>query len=276
MLDRPPTTPVPAAVPSAARPSAADRLALLERENAELRRRLMQAQRLGAVGSLAASITHEFNNILTTTINYAKMGLRHKDVAVRDKAFDRILAAGQRAARITTGMLAFARGGGDRHEACELEPLVREVLVLAEKDLQMHRVRCQVDVVGKPVATVNAVQVQQVLLNLIVNARQAMGTSGELRLTVREDAAAATAEITVRDTGPGIPPETLRRIFEPFFSTKERDESGRGGTGLGLGLCREIMEAHQGRIRVESVVGVGTAFTLKFPLTAAPGLAVAG
>ena len=250
----------------AANPQTARRIVILEAENAELRRRLMQAQRLSAVGALAASITHEFNNILTTTINYAKMGLRHKDDATREKAFDRILTAGQRAARMTTGMLAFARGGGDRFERVELEPLVREVLVLAEKDLQSHRVRFQVDVTGTPAANVNAVQVQQVLLNLIVNARQAMPSGGDLRIAVREDTAAGTAEITVRDTGSGIPPATLRKIFEPFYSTKERDDAGQGGTGLGLALCREIMEAHKGRIRVESTVGVGTAFTLKFPL----------
>ena len=253
------------------------RVAELEGQNAELRRRLMQSQRLSGVGALAASITHEFNNILMTTINYARMGLRHKDEATRDKAFDRILSAGQRASRITTGMLAFSRGGGDRKEPTDLEPLLREVLVLAEKDLQMHRVRWQVDVVGKPAAEVNATQVQQVLLNLIVNARQAMKNGGDLRIVVRENREAGTAEVTVRDSGAGIPPETLRKIFEPFYSTKERDDTGRGGTGLGLALCREIMEAHRGRIRVESTVGVGTAFTLKFPLVASPtALAAAG
>lgn len=253
------------------------RIAELEGQAAELRARLMQAQRLSSVGALAASITHEFNNILTTTINYARMGLRHKDEPTRDKAFDKILSAGQRASRITTGMLAFARGGGDRREPAELEPLVREVLILAEKDLQMHRVRWQVDVVGRPTAEVCATQVQQVLLNLIVNARQAMAAGGDLRIAVRENRDGGMAEITIRDTGPGIPPETLRKIFEPFYSTKERDETGRGGTGLGLALCREIMEAHKGRIRVESTVGVGTAFTLKFPLVGSPApLAAAG
>ncbi|MGC1275814.1 MAG: ATP-binding protein [Planctomycetaceae bacterium] len=242
------------------------RIEQLELQNADLRQQLMQAQRLSSVGALAASITHEFNNILTTTINYARMGLRHKDEPTRDKAFDKILSAGQRASRITTGMLAFARGGGDRREPTELEPLVREVLVLAEKDLQMHRVRWEVEVLGKPVAELCATQVQQVLLNLIVNARQAMKNGGDLRIIVRENAETGTADVTVRDSGPGIPPETLRKIFEPFYSTKERDNTGRGGTGLGLALCREIMEAHKGRIRIESTVGVGTAFTLKFPL----------
>jgi signal transduction histidine kinase len=78
-------------------------------------------------------------------------------------------------------------------------------------------------------------------------------------------------EIRVADNGSGIPPAQLRQIFEPFFSTKERDSQGQGGTGLGLALCREVIESHKGRIRVESTVGKGTTFTLKLPLTKAPG-----
>lgn len=253
-----------------------NRIEGLEAENAELRARLMQTQRLASVGALAASITHEFNNILMTTINYARMGLRHQDEAIRTKAFDKILSAGQRASRITTGMLSFARGKGDRPEPTELEPIVREILVLAEKDLRNHRVHCQMEVSGSPVAEINATQIQQVLLNLIVNARQAMVDGGDLRIVVRENLAAGTAEIMLRDNGPGMSPETIRKIFDPFYSTKERDNTGRGGTGLGLALCKEIMEAHKGKIRVDSTVGRGTAFTLRFPLAVTKPLAAAG
>ncbi len=153
----------------------------LTQENAELRARLeslhqqlMHSQKLGAVGALASSVTHEFNNILTTVINYAKMGLRHRDPTTRDKAFDKILSAGQRAAKITTGMLAFSRGKGDRREPLSLRQLVQDVLVLVEKDLQMHRVRLTTNLLEDAYAEVNAGQVQQVLLNLIINARQAM------------------------------------------------------------------------------------------------------
>src|SRR5439155_5688094 len=127
---------------------------------------------MSTVGALASSMTHEFNNILTTIINYAKLGLRHKDAASREKAFDKILAAGQRASKITTGMLSYARRGGDRREPGDLVALVQEVLVLAAKDLQMHRVRLQTNFASQPVvAEINAGQIQQVLLNLVVNAR---------------------------------------------------------------------------------------------------------
>lgn len=242
----------------------------LRRENEELRRQFVQAQKMSSVGALASSITHEFNNVLTTIINYAKMGLRHKDVGTREKAFDKILSAGHRASKITTGMLSYARTQGERRELSDLVAVVEDVLVLVEKDLQMHRVRLQTDFVGRPFALVNANQIQQVVLNLIVNARQAMENGGTLYLSVRPNEETAMAEISLRDTGCGIPADKLREIFEPFYTTKQADQQGQGGTGLGLALCREIIEAHKGRIRVESAVGKGTTFTLKLGLAPTP------
>lgn len=232
----------------------------------DLEQRLIQSQKMSTVGQLASSITHEFNNILTTVINYAKLGLRHKDAANRDKAFDKILAAGQRASKITTGLLAYARKGSDRRESTDLVTLIEDVLVLAEKDLMMHRVRLQTNFTDRPLCVVNAVQLQQVLLNLIVNARQAMENGGMLTISVRNNAESRMAEISVRDTGAGIPADKLRRIFEPFFTTKIADSQGQGGTGLGLALARQVIESHQGRIRVESAPGQGTTFILKLPL----------
>jgi signal transduction histidine kinase len=242
----------------------------LRTENDELRRQLLQSQKMSSVGALASSITHEFNNVLTTIINYAKMGLRHKDVGTREKAFDKILSAGQRASKITTGMLSYARSQGERRELSDLVAVVDDVLVLVEKDLQMHRVRLQTDFVGRPFALINANQIQQVLLNLIVNARQAMENGGTLYLSVHPNEESGMAEISLRDTGCGIPADKLRVIFEPFYTTKQADQQGQGGTGLGLAVCREIIEAHKGRIRVESVIGKGTTFTLKLVLAPAP------
>jgi signal transduction histidine kinase len=109
-------------------------------------------------------------------------------------------------------------------------------------------------------------QIEQILLNLIINARQAMPRGGRLAIDVRENPATQMAEIRIADTGAGIPPDQLRLIFEPFYTTKEPDEHGHGGTGLGLSVCRQIIEQHQGRIRVESLVGKGSTFTVKLPL----------
>jgi len=249
---------------------AAARIAELEQQVQSLHQQLLQAQKMSSVGALASSITHEFNNILMTVINYAKMGVRHKDAATRDKSFEKILAAGHRASKITTGMLSYARQQSDRREPMDLVPLVEDVLVLVEKDLQRYRIRLITDFDHHPFAAVNSGQVQQVVLNLIVNARQAMEQGGNLKISIRQHAELNQAEISIQDSGCGIPPEKLRRIFEPFFTTKTADQQGQGGTGLGLSLARDVMEAHGGRIRVESAVGGGTTFTLKFPLVPTP------
>lgn len=238
----------------------------------EMRQQLMQAQKLTSVGALASSITHEFNNILMTVINYAKMGLRHKEPATRDKAFDRILSAGQRAAKITTGMLSYARGKTTQREAFRLTQLVDDVLILVEKDLQVHRIRLEKNFDENVWAEVNSGQIQQVLINLIINARQAMEGGGSLHIGISLNRESGTSEITIRDTGSGIPADKLPRIFDQFYSTKTPDEQGQGGSGLGLALCKEIIDTHRGRIRVESTVGRGTTFTLRFPTIPAPTL----
>jgi signal transduction histidine kinase len=198
------------------------------------------------------------------------MGLRHQDPKTREKSFEKILAAGQRASKITTGMLSYARRQADRRDAVELNALVQDVLVLVEKDLQQHRIQWSAECHGQPWVMVNANQIQQVVLNLIINARQAMGEGGKLAITIYEDASAQMGEVRVADSGSGIAPDKLRQIFEPFYSTKDRDAQGQGGTGLGLALCREVIEAHKGRIRVESTLGKGTTFTLKLPLAKTP------
>lgn len=235
-----------------------------------LEEQLMQTQRLSSVGALASSITHEFNNILTTVINYAKMGVRHKDAKTRDKAFDRILSAGQRATKITTGMLAYARTSTDRFEPCDLNRLLQDVLVLVQKDLQMHRIGVDEDVQSGVWAIVNSSQIQQIIMNLIVNGRQAMGEGGRLKLTVRDNPEEGWAELSIGDSGCGIPNDKLQKIFDPFYTTKTADARGQGGTGIGLSVCKKIIEAHKGRLRVESEVGKGTTFTLKLPRSESP------
>jgi signal transduction histidine kinase len=249
--------------------------AQLRAQIAELEQRLIQAEKMTAVGSLASSITHEFNNILMTIINYAKMGLRHKQAAVRDKSFDRILSSGQRAAKITTGLLSYVRNRSDRKDVLSLKQLVQGVLLLVEKDLMVHRVHLDARFNGEPFAAVNAGQLQQVVLNLLINARQAMENGGTLMVAVGPGADSGMAEIVIRDSGCGIPADKLPRIFDRFYTTKTADSHGQGGTGLGLALCKDVIESHQGRIRVESVVGAGTAFTLKLPMVAAPELQAA-
>jgi signal transduction histidine kinase len=233
----------------------------------QLRRQLLQAQRLSSVGALASSVAHEFNNILTTIINYAKLGLKPTaDEPSRTQALERILKGGQRAAAIVNSMLGYARANATHREPTDLARLVEEALILTEKDLTKHRVQVEKRLTARPVVLAVPGQIEQILVNLIINARQAMPRGGRLVIELRENRPAGMAEVRIADTGVGIPPDRLRLIFEPFYTTKEPDEHGHGGTGLGLSVCRQIIEQHHGRIRVESVVGKGSAFTVKLPM----------
>jgi signal transduction histidine kinase len=236
-------------------------------ETEQLRAQLLQAQRLSSVGALASSVAHEFNNILTTIINYAKMAQRPTlDETARNQCLDKILKGGQRAATIVASMLGFARNNSTQMEQTDIVALVEEVLILTDKDLSKHRVQVEKKYDGRPEACVVPGQLEQVLLNLIINARQAMPRGGRLRIDVRENPVTQMVEIKVADTGVGIPVERLPLIFEAFYTTKEPDENGHGGTGLGLSVCRQIIEQHHGRIRVESVVGKGSTFIVKLPI----------
>lgn len=255
--------------------SGAERIAELEQRVVALEEQLVRTQKLTALGELLGTTTHEFNNVLTTIINYAKMGLRHRDDATRDKAFDKVLSAGQRAARITQSVLGLARNRASGCEPTALAPLVQDSLFLLERELAKYRVQVELQLDPVPDALANGNQIQQVLLNLLINARQAMTSGGRVLIRLSHDAAHDMVALQVRDTGPGIPQEHLRRLFEPFFSTKQGpDATGKGGSGLGLFACRNIIEAHHGRLRVESTVGKGTAFTVLLPVAKKTPLAV--
>jgi signal transduction histidine kinase len=241
----------------------------LEEQVAVLKAQLAQAQKLTALGELVGTTTHEFNNVLMTIINYAKLGLRHKDQPTREKSFEKILAAGNRAAKMTSGILGMARNRSGKREPTDLVQLVEDTLLLLERELSKYHIALEKYFKPVPQVAVSPNQIQQVLLNLLINARQAMPQGGRVVIKILHDTEHDMVELSVRDNGAGIAPEHLRRIFDPFFTTKSGpDSSGKGGTGLGLAMCRDILEAHQGRIRVESTVGKGTAFTLKLPVQA--------
>lgn len=236
-----------------------------------LRRQVVELQRVSSLGVLAGGVCHELNNALMPILNYAKLGLRNPDPAYRERAFEKILEGAKRASAITGGVLGLARPQSDRQTPTDLVRLVEEVLLLTGKDLQKGRVHVDFRAEGRPHARVNPAQIQQVLLNLVINARQAMPKGGTARVRVGVDPAGRTAELSVADTGVGIGSADLRRIFEPFFTTKTGpDDSGVGGTGLGLSVCRDIVEAHKGRLRAESRPGQGSTFTLRLPACPAP------
>ncbi|PQO29966.1 sensor histidine kinase [Blastopirellula marina] len=248
---------------------AASQASIVEQQAKEieiLKRRLLEAQKLTAMGELVSTTTHEFNNVLMSVINYARMGLRHHDEQTRNNCFEKIAAAGERAAKITTGVLAMAKNRGNRMEPTDLAKIVDDTLVLLEREMRKYRIDVDFQNQDVPAALANGNQVQQVLLNLMINARQAMPQGGRLILRLSYDAADHMVDLLVRDHGVGIPSDQLPQIFDAFYSTKSGpDETGKGGTGIGLAACRDIVEAHQGKIRVQSTVGMGTAFTIRIP-----------
>lgn len=239
----------------------------LAEEVIDLRQQLLDMQKSALLGELLGTTTHEFNNALTTILNYAKMGLRHKDEPTRDKALNRILSASTKAAKITASVLGMARSRSTRMEPVNLVTVIDDALVLLEREMMKYRVQVEREFAEVPRIQGNPGQIQQVLLNLMVNARQAMEGGGRLILRLNSAAQGRAVDLTVRDTGCGMEPDVMRRMFEPQFSTKAGpDETGKGGSGLGLAACLQIVEAHRGRIRVESSPGKGTAITVRFPL----------
>ena len=151
-------------------------------------------------------------------------------------------------------------------EPVNLVLLTEEVLVLLEREMMKYRVQVEREFSEVPKVLANPGQLQQVLLNLLVNARQAMPDGGRLILRIATTPARQSVNLVVRDTGCGMSREVMQKMFEANFSTKAGpDETGKGGTGLGLAACKEILEAHKGRIRVESSIGKGTAITIRFP-----------
>jgi signal transduction histidine kinase len=245
----------------------ASEIAALRLENAALKQQLIATQRTATLGELVGTTTHEFNNVLMTIMNYAKLGLRNKDDASREKSLTKILAASERAAKITHSVLGMARNRKDQFELTQIADLVHESMVLLEREMQRYRVQVELELDPVPDVPVNGNQIQQVLLNLLINARQAMPDGGSLIVRVKHDLQTNTVDLIVRDHGKGIPKDKLPRIFDPYFTTKSGpDATGKGGTGLGLATCKDIIQSHEGKIRVESQVGKGTCFTIKLPI----------
>ena len=238
---------------------------------AQLRQQVTETQRLATIGTIAAVIAHEFNNLLTPVISYAQYALTSADSDKPDlelvrKALHKTCQGAGKAARICNSMLSLARGEGSFGKV-SVRSLVEETLLVLARDPAKDGIALRVQVQPELHVLGDAVQLEQVLLNLLINARQAMlGKGGSI--TIKASATDnGEARIQVIDTGPGIPEKVLPRIFEPFFTTKGTARRGEHrGTGLGLAICREIAAHHRGRIEVESTVGKGTTFSLHIPL----------
>lgn len=232
----------------------------LIQEEHELYEHLMHAEKLSTLGTFAAGIAHEFNNPLHCILGFAQLIQDATDPAVIREYVAEIVKSVRHLSGMTTNLNMYARTGA-RGESVPVQ--IPEVLDEATKMAKFSTILDEVDVVRDygpvPAILANPDELHQVFVNLIVNAVQAMNARGRLTLSTRAEPNSLT--VSIHDTGPGIAPQDLAKVFAPFFTTKER----RKGTGLGLYIVQTIVTRYGGRIDVASEPGAGTTFHVRFP-----------
>jgi signal transduction histidine kinase len=233
----------------------------LQKTNAQL----VQSEKLSAVGELAASVAHEVKNPMVGIVGFAQLGQESSDLPELHEYFKLIEQDAFRANKILQNLLEFSRPPEMEIEALGMNDVVKGALALCVHQLQMQGVRVDTSFAeGALDIRGNSNQLRQVLLNLMLNAGQAMEQSPKKLITVTTRAAdAGFAEILVADTGPGLAEDVKDKLFKPFFTTKRRGQ----GTGLGLSVSRTIIEAHRGQIRAEGAPGQGATFIIRLPLS---------
>jgi len=258
----------------------------LERKNRGIEQQLAQAQKLEAVGQLAGGIAHDFNNLLQVIMGNIDFLLEGKeaDTSPSTRFLKQIKMAGERGSQLTRRLLAFSKGQPDDAVPVDLNGLIKGVTPLLERTLggQVKIVEKLADGLGNTLIDPNAFE--NALLNLAVNARDAMPKGGILSITSRHELVSADAveavpglepgsyiTLEVRDTGSGMTEEVKQRIFEPFYTTKAHDV----GSGLGLAMVYSFVQRSGGVIRVDSEPGRGTAFTMWLPESGRQGATVA-
>jgi two-component system, NtrC family, sensor kinase len=236
-------------------------LASLQAERQQLHARLVHAEHMAAFGALGAGITHEVKNPITTLVGFAQLAQRKLDEPDKVLELLRIIESeGLRCRDILSSFLKFARGADRTWERVVLNDLVQRTAKLLRHQLVINNVQLELQLgEGMPAVMASPSEVQQLIVNLALNAQQAMASGGLVRLSTGFEN--GFVQLTVTDNGPGIPEEIQSRIFEPFFTTK----AAGGGTGLGLAICAEIAKTHQGTLSVISKLGSGTTFTFRLP-----------
>jgi len=238
-----------------------------QKENKALKSRLSRLQALSSVGTATYMIAHEINNLLTPLANYANLALQNPDdKELAGKALQKTVLNCERAARITESILKTANSRTQQKKRVPLIKLVEEVFESLCRDFTKDRITVDVRIDRDLHLTVVPVQIQQVLMNLILNARNAMLPGGG-SLTIKGRQTDRDVQIEVGDSGRGIERGELKKVFEPFFSTQRpgSETQGPGGAGLGLAFCRQVIEAHKGRIWVESRPNEASTFKISLP-----------
>ncbi|MHB1158446.1 MAG: sensor histidine kinase [Phycisphaerales bacterium] len=253
-----------------------DQLETVQRRLDLMQQHIARSHRLASLGTIAAIIAHEFNNLLTPILSYSQMALAAEppDAELTRKALNKAQQNAEKAAHIVASMLGFTRGEADDSPA-HLATVLDETLNCLARDPAKDRITLRRDVPSDLYLAIPAISLQQVLLNLILNAWQAMRGAtdrkgGTLAVTARALDAPETenqrVQLTIADTGPGIPADVLPHLFEPFVTHRQGAETGQQprGTGLGLTVCRDLIERAGGSITVESASS-GATFIIVLP-----------
>ncbi|MCS7336902.1 MAG: cache domain-containing protein [Verrucomicrobiae bacterium] len=244
--------------------------AALKKRDEQLRefttRRIMESERLAHIGQLAAGVAHEINNPLQGIVTYSHLLLERARPDDANREFlEKIVKQADRCRNIIRGLLDFARQRKPEKRLSNVNRVVEECLGLVANQALFHNIKIVRNLAPDlPLLLMDPSQMQQVFMNMIINAAEAMNGAGQLTVTTRHVPDASAVEIEFTDTGHGIKEEDMERIFDPFFTTKEAGH----GTGLGLAISYGIVKEHKGTITVQSEVGRGTTFTIRLPVSA--------
>ena len=246
-------------------------------DQTQMEGQLAQAEKLSSIGLLAAGVAHEVNTPLAVISSYAQMLARQlKGDGKLGPLLDKITQQTFRASEIVNGLLNFSRTSGTEYRETDLNAIIRDTLALLEHQFKTAQIHVEMRLMAElPPILGNAGKLQQVFLNLFLNAKDAMASGGNgsgedrtLRIATEMN---GHVSVSIADSGSGIAPEHLRRIYDPFFTTKTARRDGQPrGTGLGLAVTYGIIQEHSGKIHVESHVGQGTTFYLEFPMLRKP------
>ncbi len=227
---------------------------------------LLQSRKLASIGTFTSGIAHELNNPINNISLIVDSLIEDEDSLSseeRMKLYSDLMDQAERSSEIVKNLLEFSRTDQDHFENISLKEMIEKTERLLKNEFNIKQVkfhaRIQEDL---PKVRIDQSRLQQALVNLLLNAIQAMPDGGELTLTIEPDPGSNDIRMDIRDTGTGIPNEQLNSIFDPFFTTKKEGE----GTGLGLSVTYNIIQRHSGRISVESTVGKGTCFSIFLPV----------